>query len=101
MEEHNTTNEKETKHKQYDCPCCKTMIGLHNKARHEKTKRHKDNLITVKEETQTEEPKTETETETTSETKTRTKTEAEPNVDEDSEIYKRLQYMTLISGDCF
>ena len=52
MEEHNTTNEKETKHKQYECPCCKIMIGLHNK-------RHKDNLITVKEETQTEEPKTE------------------------------------------
>ena len=57
MEEHNTTNEKETKHKQYECPCCKIMLGLHNKARHERTKRHKDNLITVKEETQTEEPR--------------------------------------------
>ena len=89
MEEHNTTNEKETKHKQYDCPCCKIMIGLHNKARHERTKRHKDNLITVKEETQTEEPKTETET------------EEQLNVDEESEIYKRIEYMTMISGDCF
>ena len=63
MEKHNITNEKGTKHKQYECPCCKRMIGLHNKARHERTKRHKDNLITVKEETKTEKPKTETETE--------------------------------------
>ena len=89
MEEHNTTNEKESTHKQYECPCCKIMIGLRNKARHERTKRHKDNLITVKEETQTEEPKTETET------------EEQLNVDEESEIYKRIEYMTMISGDCF
>ena len=65
------------------------MIGLHNKARHERTKRHKDNLITVKEETKTEKPKTETET------------EEQLNVDEESEIYKRIEYMTMISGDCF
>ena len=89
MEDHNMTNEKETKHKQYECPCCKIMIGLHNKARHERTKRHKDNLITDKEETQTEEPKTETNTEDTL------------NVDKESEIYKRIEYMTMISGDCF
>ena len=89
MEEHNTTNEKETKHKQYECPCCKIMIGLHNKARHERTKQHKDNLITVNEETQTEEPKTETET------------EEQLNVGEESEIYKRIEYMTMISGDGF
>ena len=85
MEEHNTTNEKETKHKQYECPCCKIMIGLHNKARHERTKRHKDNLITVKEETQTEEPKT----------------EKKSNVKTVNDIFERLEYMTMISGDCF
>ena len=85
MEEHNTTNEKETKHKQYECPCCKIMIGLHNKARHERTKRHKDNLITVKEETQTEEPKT----------------EKQLNVEPVNDIFERLEYMTMIGGDCF
>ena len=85
MEEHNTTNEKETKHKQYECPCCKIMIGLHNKARHERTKRHKDNLITVKEETKTEEPKT----------------EKKSNVKTVNDIFERLEYMTMISGDCF
>ena len=85
MEEHNTTNEKGIKHKQYECPCCKIMIGLHNKARHERTKRHKDNLITDKEETKTEEPKA----------------EEKVNVEAVSEIFERLEYMTMISGDCF
>ena len=85
MEENNITNGKETKHKQYECPCCKIMIGLHNKARHERTKRHKDNLITVKEETQTEEPKT----------------EKKSNVKTVNDIFERLEYMTMISGDCF
>ena len=85
MEEHNTTNEKETKHKQYECPCCKVMVGLHNKARHERTKRHKDNLITDKEETKTEEPKTENKS----------------NVKTVNDIFERLEYMTMIGGDCF
>ena len=84
MEEHNIINEKETKHKQYECPCCKIMIGLHNKARHERTKRHKDNLITDKEETKTE-----------------AKTEKQFNVEPVNDIFERLEYMTMISGDCF
>ena len=85
MKEHNIVNEKETKHKQYECPCCKIMIGLHNKARHERTKRHKDNLITDKEETKTEEPKT----------------EKQLNAEPVNDIFERLEYMTMISGDCF
>ena len=84
MEEHNITNGKGTKHKQYECPCCKIMIGLHNKARHERTKRHKDNLITVKE-LQSEKPKA----------------EEKVNVEAVSEIFERLEYMTMIGGDCF
>ena len=78
------TNEKETKHKQYECPCCKIVIGLHNKARHERTKRHKDNLTTDKEETKTE-----------------AKTETQFNVEPVNDIFERLEYMTMISGDCF
>ena len=84
MEEHNIINEKETKHKQYECPCCTIMIGLHNKARHERTKRHKDNLITDKEETKTE-----------------AKTETQFNVEPVNDICERLEYMTMVSGDCF
>ena len=84
MKEHNIVNEKGTKHKQYECPCCEIMIGLHNKARHERTKRHKDNLITVKE-LQSEKPKA----------------EEKVNVEAVSEIFERLEYMTMISGDCF
>ena len=71
--------------KQNECPCCKIMIGLHNKARHERTKRHKDNLITVKEETRTE----------------KTKTEKQLNVEPVNDIFERLEYMTMIGGDCF
>ena len=80
MNEQSMTNEKITKHKQYECPCCKKnkkKIGLHNKARHQRTTRHKDNLITVKAETKTE-IQTETETEDTL------------NGNEESEIYKRM-----------
>ena len=62
----------------------KNMIGLHNKARHERTKRHKDNLITVKE-LQSEKPKA----------------EEKVNVEAVSEIFERLEYMTMIGGDCF
>ena len=78
------TNEKGTKHKQYECPCYKIMIGLHNKARHERTHRHKENLLPVKE-PQSEKPKT----------------EEHINVEPVNDIYERLEYMTMIRGNCF
>ena len=40
---------KEYRQWRYECPCCKVMVTFHHKARHERTKKHLNNMNIVHE----------------------------------------------------